>query len=870
MTRPTLTATYRLQMNAGFTLAQARERVAYFHELGISHLYLSPVFAARKGSMHGYDVVDPTHINPELGTDADLRALSAELHALDMGLILDIVPNHMGIGAENRYWDDVLTHGESSRYARWFDVDWTHHKLVLPVLGNELDRVIDNGELSVTLVEGETPRISYFAHSFPLDPDSLPPELQLAQVDPEEAGTLAELYSSAEGRERLKSLLDAQHYRLVFWRDGATEINYRRFFDVNDLAALRVEDPSVFDETHAYVLGLVNDGVVDGLRVDHIDGLRRPEEYLTRLRAAVPNDLPIFVEKILAPGEQLPATWPVQGTTGYEFLNDVDDALIDAEGFAEIEASYRRTRHLGEDATFHELARLSQMKILAGPLRADVNRLAALLDPLARASGHRWPLTEQANNLIQLLAALPVYRTYVAPGAPLTPADRAVLDTALAEAKAHGAATEIITFVVAVIAGELSPLDPSARARFVERFQQLSGPATAKGVEDTALYAYVPLASRNEVGGAPDRSLSDAVAQLHRRNEVRATRWPLTLLAATTHDTKRSADVRARLAALSEVPADWERSLKRWRRLNDKHRSTVHGRMAPDTNSEYLVYQTLVALWPPPRAGRRIDDLPDRAWRDSARERLTRYMRKAVREAKSRTSWLDPEPEYERALEHFIDRILQPGEDAPFLVDVARFVSHVAAIGAHNSLSRIAIQLTSPGTPDIYQGDELWNYALVDPDNRRQVDYAARRAMLDDIAKIEHRLTDAQDADLLSNEAKLFVTYRLLQLRRAHAELFTHGSYRPLAVHGARAANAIAFARSFGGKHVITVVPRLVGSLVESASSTWWNDVAVELPADVQEEQWTSQVLTASIRSADGLLRIVAAPDKLPVMVVLN
>ena len=870
MTRPPLTATYRLQMNAGFTLGHARENVDYFRDLGVSHLYLSPVFAARKGSMHGYDVVDPTRVNPELGSEDDLRALSSELHARNMGIILDIVPNHMGIGAENRYWDDMLTHGESSRYAKWFDIDWTHHEVVLPVLGDELDRVIERGELAVKLVEGETPRITYFAHSFPVDPNSLPPELQLAQVDPEEAGTLAELYSSVHGRERLRTLLDAQHYRLVFWRNGATEINYRRFFDVNDLAALRTEDPSVFDETHGYLLGLVKEGVIDGLRVDHIDGLRRPEEYLARLRGAVPADLPIFVEKILAPGEQIPATWPVQGTTGYEFLNDVDDALLDAHGFAEIERSYRRTRRLGQDATFHELARLSQMKMLGGPLRADVNRLAALLDPLARANAHRWPVTELANTLIQFLAALPVYRTYVTSDAPVSAADRAVIETASAEALTHGASSEIVGFITAVIAGELPSIDPVARARFVQRLQQLSGPATAKGVEDTALYAYVPLASRNEVGGAPDRLLNDAVARLHRGNEARAARWPLTLLTTTTHDTKRSADVRARLAALSEIPAEWERSVKRWRRLNDKHRSTVHGRMAPDTNSEYLVYQTLVALWPPPRVGRRIDDLPDRVWRDSARDRLTRYMRKAVREAKSRTSWLDPDPDYERALEQFIDRILQPSDDAPFLVDVARLVSRIAAIGAHNSLSRIAIHLTSPGTPDIYQGDEFWNYTLVDPDNRRQVDYRSRRAMLADVAKVERRLSDAGDADLLSNETKFFVTHRLLELRRAHPDLFTRGSYRPLTVRGKRAENAIAFARSFGATHAITIVPRLVGSLTESTSSNWWTDIAVELPDDLRDARWTSQLLTASIQSAEGVLQIVAASDKLPVMVLLN
>jgi (1->4)-alpha-D-glucan 1-alpha-D-glucosylmutase len=870
MSRAALTATYRLQMNAGFTLANARQRVGYFAELGVSHLYLSPIFAARRGSMHGYDVVDPSRINPELGDEDELRTLANDLRERDMGIILDVVPNHMGIGAENRYWDDVLTHGESSRYAKWFDIDWTHHKIVLPVLGDELDRVIEKRELRVKLIEGETPRITYFGESFPIDPNSLPPELQLAQVDPEEAGTLADLYSSSEGAERLRALLDAQHYRLVFWRHGATQINYRRFFDVNDLAALRAEDPAVFAETHEYVLRLVNEGVVDGLRVDHVDGLRRPAAYLAQLRAAVPAGTPIFVEKILAPDERLPESWPVQGTTGYEFLNQLDDAFIDAAGFAEIEHHYRRARHLGDDATFHELARLSKMKMLGGPLRADIDRLAALLDPLARKSGHRWPAAEMAGTLIQLLAALPVYRTYVEPGSPVTAADCAAIAAASSAAQEHGALPEIVSFIAQVLSENIPSLEAEARNRFVERFQQLSGPATAKGVEDTALYAYVPLASRNEVGGAPDRPLVDAVRRLHLANEDRAEHWPHALLATNTHDTKRSADVRSRLAALSEIPAEWERSLRRWRRLNDKHRSTVHGRMAPDTNGEYLVYQTLVALWPAPRAGRRLDDLPDRAWRDSARERLTRYMLKAVREAKSRTSWVDPDLEYERALEKFIERILQPSDDAPFLTDVARLVSRIATAGASNSLARVAVQLTAPGTPDIYQGDELWNYALVDPDNRRQVDYDARRAMLADVATASRRFSDGRERDLHGNHLKLLVVRRLLELRRENAELFTRGEYRALPVRGVRSEHVIAFARSHAGRHSITVVPRLVCDVDVSSAADWWGDTTVELPADARNERWNASILDEDIGVMDTAPEVARLLSKLPVMVMVN
>lgn len=355
---PELTATYRLQMNAGFTLAAARGRVEYFHRLGVSHLYLSPILAARRGSMHGYDVVDPTRLNPELGTEDDLRALAADLRARGMGLIVDIVPNHMGIGPENARWDDVLTHGDRSRYARWFDIDWASGsgRVVMPVLADDLEKVLERGELTVTVREGETPRVRYSQQSFPLDPATLPPELQLATFDPEETGELADLFSGTAGRERLRELLRTQHYRLAHWREGPRAINYRRFFDVNDLAAVRVEDPEVFEESHAYTLSLVRDGVIDGLRVDHVDGLADPRGYLERLRAAVPPGAHLFVEKILSNGEQLRSDWPVDGTTGYEFLNELEDVFVDAHGFARIDALYRRFRHLPRDHLSHHRA----------------------------------------------------------------------------------------------------------------------------------------------------------------------------------------------------------------------------------------------------------------------------------------------------------------------------------------------------------------------------------------------------------------------------------------------------------------------------------------------------------------------------------
>jgi (1->4)-alpha-D-glucan 1-alpha-D-glucosylmutase len=864
-----LTATYRLQMNAGFTFSHARARLDYFARLGISHLYCSPILTARAGSLHGYDVVDPARINPELGTEADVRALSQELHAKDMGLIIDIVPNHMGMGVENPYWDDVLTYGERSRYARWFDIDWAantgRRKVVLPILGDELDRVLERGELSVHLRAGGGPRLAYFDHSFPIDPSTLPAELQLAEMDPDEASELASRYSGAGARDRLRTLLDGQRYELASFRGGSAEVNYRRFFDVADLVALRMEDPEVFAETHALVLRLVADDVADGLRIDHIDGLLDPAGYLTRLRASVREDTPIFVEKILAPDERLRATWPVQGTTGYEFLNALEDVFIDPEGFAAIERDYRRWRKLGS-TKFRDIARAGKRSVLEGALRADVERLTVVLSKLARAADNRWGRHDLAAAIIELTAALAVYRTYIDPSRPAADADRDVIERAAREARAgNDGVAAAVAFITDLLLGRLTSVDETLRRHFVLRFQQLTGPAAAKGLEDSALYIYVPLVSRNEVGGEPDRALDDAVARFHDANALRAGRWPLGLLCTTTHDTKRSADVRCRLDALSEVPHEWLRAVRRWRRLNHKHRRVIKGRMAPDSNGEYLFYQTLVALWPSPRPGRRVDDLPDRRWRESARERLTQYMLKASREAKARTSWSDPDPGYEAAVTGFVDAVLQPADDAPFLADVARLVSLIAPAGAWNALSRIAIHLTSPGTPDIYQGDEFWNFALVDPDNRRPVDYEPRAAAAAELAVIERGISSSAEFDPNDNRLKLYVTARLLDVRRNYSDLFTRGSYRQLAATGTRAGNVIAFAREFAGQCAITIAARLTTTL-DPAPSDWWADTTVALPPELKGRCWQSQIVPGRLVGDDSV-NVGGPCAKLPMIV---
>jgi len=874
MSRPQLTATYRVQMNAGFTFAMARDRVEYFSRLGVSHLYLSPILAARRGSMHGYDVVDPTKLNPELGTEADLRALAQSLRAHDMGILLDIVPNHMGIGPENPYWDDVLTHGERSRYARWFDIDWSHSngkpaKVVLPVLGEELDRVIERGGITIHVGDTHTPRLVYESLSFPIDPASLPPELQLAQFDPPETGELADDYSRPEGRERLRALLDAQHYRLVFWRRGTREINYRRFFDVNDLAAIRVEDPAVFEESHAFILGLVRDRVIDALRVDHIDGLLNPTAYLTRLRTSVGDDVPIVVEKILALGEEIPASWPVQGTTGYEFMNDVDDLFVDPSGFADIERYYRGLRRLGA-TTFKDIARAGKEAALAGALKADVERITTLLARVARDAKKPWTRAELATALVEFMSALPVYRTELAPRAPMEPSDREIIEQTSQEAPPPDSSGTINAFIADVLMAAAGASESDPRLQFALRMQQVSGPATAKGVEDTALYVYVPLASRNEVGGAPDRPLSDAVGRFHAANARRAERSPLGLITTNTHDAKRSGDVRSRLAALSEISHDWKRAVHRWRRLTGRHRQTVKGRLAPDTNTEYLLYQTLVAVFPPPRFGRRSDDLPDRAWRDSARGRLVEYMRKAAREAKVRTSWIEPDADFENAVASFITAVLEPSEDAPLLPDIARLVSRIAPTGANNTLARLVLHLTSPGTPDIYQGDEFWNFALVDPDNRRPVDYDARRRALDDLSSVERKLSGDAPIDLFDNRLKMLVTHRLLELRRTRADVFARGGYCPLMARGSRGEHVVAFMRAFGERQVITIAARLTSGLAVGDSTEWWGDTAIDIPVELGATTWTSVMTGEKTAATHATIRVAEVLSKLPGAVLTN
>jgi malto-oligosyltrehalose synthase len=851
----TLTATYRVQLNAGFRLEDARALVPYLERLGVSHLYASPILAARPGSLHGYDVVDPTRLNPELGSEEELRALASELRLRGRGIILDIVPNHMGTGPANPFWEDLLANGQRSRWAHWFDVDWgsdrssLRGRVLVPVLEDTLDTVLDRGELSLVR-QGDRIRLKYADHTFPVTPET---ENALRDTD------VARWHAGIAGRARMREIVDAQHYRLAFWQRSSVAINYRRFFDVTELIALRMHDPAVFRETHALILRWVEDCVIDGLRIDHVDGLLDPQGYLDGLRKEVAQrrptgaePLPIVVEKILSTGERLRESWPVQGTTGYEFLNYLEAAFIDPDGAARLEHGYRRLVGPRARGGFEEAATRGKELVLRGALAADVSRLAKLLRHAlhVRRAGEARGLVGAIRHFI---ATLPVYRTYLDGRGSIHADDRDVIDRALAWSRTRwGDRAELDRLGVVLT----SPGDEHA-TRFVERLQQTSGPATAKGVEDTALYRYVPLASLNEVGGDPARNLGRAVPDLHRGNAERQARWPRSLLCTSTHDTKRSADVRSRLDVLSEMSDEWLRSVRRWRHMLAGHRVRVRGGAAPDTATEWLIFQSLLGIWPA--------EAPAQSAARALRDRVVEYMRKANREAKVRTSWTAPDERYERVVESYIDAAL---ENETFVGEMAECAGRVAPAGYCNALSRLLVHLTAPGTPDIYQGDELWNFTLVDPDNRRPVDFAARRSALDGMdALLERGDLASACAEMLrgagDGRIKIHVTRCALRVRRLMPASFVSGGYTALEARGEKQRHAFAFTRASGGVAVLTAVTRLPVSLSGTGTiptGLAWGGSAIIFPASDVPHRWRCALtgLTVETQKMEGGAALLA------------
>ena len=800
------TSTYRLQFRPSFTFDHARRLAGYLRRLGVGDLFASPVFEARPGSEHGYDVVDPGRLRSELGGDAGFDRLADELERQDLGLLLDVVPNHMAASDRNPWWWDVLQHGRRSPYASFFDIDWAagSGQVLLPVLGGPFGEALENGELVLSVSEVGEPLLEYHEHRFPLDPRSY-------EGRAEDLPALNGRVGDPRSFDILESLVNHQHYRLADWRIAAQEIDYRRFFDISDLVTLRMEDPAVFDAAHELVLRLTRNGQVNGLRVDHVDGLFDPAWYLARLQERLGGDGYVVVEKILGRDEDLPEQWPIAGTTGYEFSDLAEGLFVDPSGVERLQAAHARFvgggRRGWPDPSFDELAARCKLLVLDLLFAGEGRTLAAHLYGLSSEDRGGRDLTEDElqRALVEVMAWLPVYRTYTT-GSPVADTDRRVVERAVREAvrRAPDELRRAVEFTGRVLT--LDTPDGADRStvrewvRFVGQWQRLTGPVTAKGVEDTALYRWDGLLSRSEVGAEPSRP-AVAVDEFHRRMRERRRRWPGSLNAGSTHDSKRSEDVRARLHVLSELPDEWARRLQRWRRMNREHARRVRGLVAvPDPSFELHLYQSMVGVWPLD-ASERGDLVP----------RVQEYAIKAAREAKVHTSWIAQDGPYERAVRGWVRAVLGSPR---FRGDLESFVDRIAVGGATNSLGAVALRATAPGVPDVYQGTELWSFSVVDPDNRRPVDFEERVGVLDAIEQLERELgrpalSKALAASWRDGRIKLHVLRTLLQLRRDREELFSGGAYVPLEVTGRRRANVVAFARRSGRRWSVTLVPRL-------------------------------------------------------------
>ena len=923
--------TYRLQFNKDFSFRDATALVDYLDALGVTDLYASPFLMARSGSMHGYDVVDHGRLNPELGTESDLDALSEALRARGMGLLMDVVPNHMCIASDaNHWWNDVLENGRSSPYASFFDIDWhppkaeLDEKILLPVLGRQYGRVLEGSEISIGYAGGAF-QSHYGASSFPVGPRTILPLLEPIvtdlrrthpddhpdvlemesivtatknlptrwEIDPEKirerqrekeivkrrldalvAGSAAvrdalerslAAINGEHGKPRsfdtLEALLVEQAYRLSYWGVAAEEINYRRFFDINDLAAIRIEEPKVLEAVHEKAFQLLRDGKVTGLRIDHVDGLFDPLRYLAELQrprdgepdATLPADtrqLYVVVEKILTGAEELPTEWPVHGTTGYELLNVVNGLFVNASGLRLIERGYRRLRE--GSGTFDDLLYRAKKLILRTAMSSELHVLARRLDRISEQ--HRWSRDFTASSLHlalgEVIACFPVYRTYVqADTLSIGDGDRLHVLRAVREAKRRNRSTSesVFDFLCDLLLLRdpegLPEADQAERREFVMRLQQLTGPVMAKGLEDTVFYRYYPLASLNEVGGRPTTGPTE-IDRFHvfcaRRND----RWPHALSATATHDTKRGEDMRARLDVLSELPRQWMEAVKRWQRMNRSGKTVVDEARVPGTNEEYLLYQTLLGVWPLEALDRELTDEEHRG----LEARLRDYLVKALREAKVHTSWINVNEPYEKACGQFLRHLLdRDATGRPFLADLRAFLPQVAVPGIFNSLAQVVLKVTVPGVPDLYQGTELWDFTLVDPDNRRPVDYGDRRAQLGELAALRGEALQDRIAAARARPAdgalKLLVTIRALAHRRRHRDLYERGAYLPLVAKGPGARHVVAFARvASDGRAAITVTGRFFaarqGAAHPPGDAARWDETHLQLPAEIVREHY--------------------------------
>jgi (1->4)-alpha-D-glucan 1-alpha-D-glucosylmutase len=894
-------ATYRLQLGGELTFDAAAGLVPYLRALGISDCYTSPFFQTASQPSHGYDVSDHGRFRDELGGEEAFARFAGALRRHDMGLLIDVVPNHMGIAhSRNPWWRDVLEHGPASRYAPFFDIDWAPvkrelaDKVLLPILGEQYGSALDSGHLALRLEDGCF-TVHYYDTALPVAPRTygrllahgietlherlgldhpallelkalttwfvtLPersetdPDRLAARVRDKQAGCrrLAALmaaspeirefvdgnlrvFNGSPGEPASHDLLDAlladQAYRLAFWRVAGEEINYRRFFDINELAAIRMERAEVFEETHRLIFRLVRDGVVTGLRIDHPDGLYAPAEYLARLQERAGRPLYVVVEKILAPGEPLPASWKAAGTTGYEFLNLLNGVFVDRTQARLVEDIYRRVLH--EGASFPEIVYEAKRLLMDTSMASEMAMLAHRLNTISEK--HRttrdFTLGSLTRVLTEIIAAFPVYRTYVGDGATEpSERDQEYIARAIAVAQDRTPTTDpsiydwIHELLLARVPAWATEADRAERKDWLMRFQQMTGPITAKGYEDTALYRYHRLVSLNDVGSDPAR-FGTSLSEFHAAMQARQHDAAGALSATSTHDTKRSEDVRARINVLSEVPRLWRPRVGRWQRLNRRHRTVVNGRPVPGPADEYLMYQTLVGAWP------------------ISAERLKTYVLKAAREAKAHTSWVYQDARYEEALAGFAEAIVDPRRSREFLRDFTAFQARIAHFGAFASLAQTLVKITAPGVPDFYQGTELWDLSLVDPDNRRPVDFELRRQLLEglvaeidsahDLASLARYLVKTKD----DGRIKLYVIRQALACRTGHRAVFQEGEYVPLEATGPLADHVLAFARMRGPEAAVVVVPRLLARRgiddPPLGAGYWGTETAVVAPAAV-------------------------------------
>lgn len=968
-------STYRIQFHHEFDFAAAERILAYIEKLGIGDVYCSPLFEARPGSLHGYDIIRHDRFSPELGGLKGFNSFSAALEQRSMGLLLDLVPNHMGVGNQAAWWRDVLENGHSSQYAGYFDIDWRplktamRDKLLLPILGDQYGIELENKKLQITVKDG-WPYVQYYDHLMPLSPRSLPilfpahedaenavpagfrdlldqlshipphetsdqslqqkrradlllvkPRLLNALSSPEMRAPLARSIQSINGIEgrphsfdRLHRLLEAQPYRLALWRTSAEEINYRRFFDINDLVGLRMENPEVFRETHRLVRSLLATGRVTGLRIDHCDGMFNPRQYLIWLQLlylaakcrgeaprgetaenGIERDItealkeydwsksrgPFYavVEKVLEPREYLPAAWPVSGTTGYDFAYLVNGIFIREQSESRFDALYAQI--LGHPAIPEEIVYRSKLKVMQTSLASEVHVLTNLLGRIASANRSVRDFTDNILDRVlrETIACFPVYRTYLDESGDYGERGVAFIRYAIARAKrlnpdVDGSAFDFLRETLLLRSPRQNgapPAEPrpALRAQFLYfalKFQQLTGPVMAKGVEDTAFYIYNRFISSNEVGGSA-RSFGISLDTFDQSSQERLKRAPDSMLATSTHDTKRSEDVRSRLNVLSEIPRDWSLAVHRWRRMNARwKRELPDGRTAPDANEEYLFYQTIVGAWP-----WRMDRAEDYL---AFLKRIQQYAKKALSEAKVNMSWINPDHEYMEATNSFLASILAPdarGRPSQFIHALERLLPRLRVHGAINSLAQLVIKIASPGVPDFYQGTELWNLRLVDPDNRNPVDYELRSRLLDELLAMECAQGAAavcRDVlrDLSDGRIKLWVTHRGLALRKRRHALFRHGEYVPLRATGSAQEHVIAFLRRSpdGGDSSLAVTPRFSCTLAQGRpepplAGVWGNTRLVLPEAGSYQNIFTDETLSTEKDASFALSSLFAA-----------